>query len=314
MKKNDRSIPGQGITWLSIKKHMPVYLLLLLPIIHVIVFHYLPMYGVVIAFKNYKIRDGILGSEWVGLKHFIKMFGDKTFYRVLGNTLRLSIVNVIICFPVVIGFALMVNEIRAAHFKKISQTITYLPYFLSWVVVGTIIKQALSPTGGVLNTLLIQLGLLKQPIYYLIEPSYFDAVFHISGLWKGLGWSIIIYLAAIAGVDPMLYEAASIDGAGRLRKAMSITLPSILPTAVTMLILDMGGLMNVGFDKVYNLYTDGTMPVADVISTYVYRRGMVDAKYDYTTAIGLFQNVVSIILVLLANWLARKATPDYRIM
>ena len=305
---------NRRITRIALKKHIPVYLIFLLPIIHVIIFHYLPMYGVVIAFKDFKVRRGILGSDWVGLKHFIKMFSDKTFYRVLGNTLRLSTVNVLVCFPVVIGFALMVNEIHAPRFKRVSQTITYLPYFISWVVMGALVKQVLSPSTGVVNILMRDMGMLDQPIYFLIEPKHFDWIFHVSGIWKGLGWSIIIYLAAISGIDPTLYEAASIDGAGRLRKAISITLPCIMPTACTLLILDMGGLMNVGFEKVYNLYTDGTMPVADVISTYVYRRGLIDTKYDYTTAVGLFQNVVSIVLVLLANWLARKASPDFRIM
>ena len=295
------------------KRFTPFYFFLLLPLAQVIIFNYIPMYGIQIAFKDYKMRRGVTGSEWAGLVHFEKMFSDKTFYQVLGNTLRLSLESTIIIFPATVIFALMMNEIRPGRFKKVSQTVTYLPHFLSWVVVGGFVTQVLSPTNGVVNFLLLKLGIISQPRYFMIEPGSFDCIYIISNLWKGLGWGIIIYLAAISGIDPTLYEAASIDGAGRFKKVLYVTLPGILPTVTTMLILQMGSIMSVGFDPIFNLYTPGTYSTADVISTYVYRRGMIDSKYDYTTAVGLFQNVISLLLVLLSNWIARKATPDYRI-
>ncbi len=296
------------------KKYLPFYLFLLIPIAQVIIFNYLPMYGIQIAFKDYKLRRGITGSEWIGLKHFQKMFSDAVFYKVLFNTLRLSVLSIVTVFPATIVFALMMNEVQNMKFKRISQTITYLPHFLSWVVVGAFVKQLLSPSTGVVNAVLVRTGLLQEPIYFMIQKSMFDTIYIVVSIWKELGWGIIIYLAAIAGIDSSLYEAASIDGTGRFGKVWHITLPGILPTISTLLILRMGSLMSVGFDPIFNLYNEGTMDVADVISTYVYRRGLIDSKYDYTTAVGLFQNVVGIILVLGGNWISRKADPDFRIM
>ncbi len=296
------------------RKHLPFYVFLLLPLIQVIVFNYFPIYGIQIAFKDFKMRRGILGSEWVGLEHFEKMFSDPTFYRVLFNTLRLSILNMVTIFPITIVFALMMNEVNNAKFKRVTQTITYLPHFLSWVVVGGFVYQILSPSHGFVNAMLIRLGILEKPIYFMIQKEAFTPIYLIASIWKELGWSIIIYLAAIAGIDPSLYESAVIDGAGRLQKALHITIPAILPTISTLLILRLGSLVNVGFDAIFNLYNEGTYEVADVISTYVYRRGLQDAKYDYTTAIGLFQNVVGFVLVIGGNLIAKKADPDFRIL
>ena len=300
--------------WIQIKRHLPFYLFLLLPVAQVIIFNYLPMYGVQISFRDFKIKRGITGSEWVGLEHFIKLFSDKTFYNVLKNTIYISSMTLIFTFPLTIVFALMINELRNGKFKRVSQTITYMPHFLSWIIVGSFFKQMLSPTGGAVNMLLVSLGILDDPVYFMIQKQMFVPIYLIATLWKELGWGSIIYLAAMASIDPSLYEAASLDGAGRLRKVMHITFPGILPTVSTLLILRLGSLMSVGFDPIFNLYNSATYEVADVISTYVYRRGLVDAKYDYTTAVGLFQNVVSMILVLSGNWLARKADPDFRIM
>ncbi len=296
------------------KKYLPFYIFLLLPLAQVIIFNYLPMYGVQIAFKNFIIKRGIVGSEWVGLAHFAKMFGDKVFYRVLYNTLYLSILSLVIVFPLTIIFALMMNEVQNVRFKRISQTITYLPHFLSWVVVGGFVYQILSPSTGIVNAILVKLGIFNKPLYFMIQKKMFVPIYLITSIWKELGWSIIIYLAAIAGIDPSLYESAVIDGASRFRKVLHITLPCIMPTISTMLILRLGSLMSVGFDPIFNLYNSATYEVADVISTYVYRRGLVDMKYDYTAAIGLFQNVVGLILVLTGNWISRKADPDFRII
>lgn len=296
------------------RKHLPFYLFLLIPIIQVIVFNYFPIYGIQIAFKDFKMRRGILGSEWVGFKHFEKMFSDPVFFRVLRNTLRLSILNLLVSFPLTIVFALMMNEVRHNTFKRVTQTITYLPHFLSWVVVGGFVYQVLSPSHGVVNSVLVKLGLINKPIYFMIQKEMFTPIYLIATTWKELGWGIIIYLAAIAGIDPSLYESAIIDGAGRFQKVIYVTLPSIMPTISTLLILRMGSLVNVGFDPIFNLYNEGTYEVADVISTFVYRRGLIDAKYDYTTAVGLFQNVVGFILVILGNWTAKKTNPDFRIL
>lgn len=298
----------------QMKQYLPFYLFVLPTIVCVILFNYMPMGGIVIAFKNYKMARGIAGSEWVGLKHFKALFSDPNFYRVLRNTLKISILTLLTTFPVTIVFTLLVNELRSTRFKKVIQTITYMPHFLSWVVVGTFVYQILSPTSGVVNAVLVNLGILDKPEFFMANQKAFVPIYLITNLWKTTGYSIVIYLATIAGIDTSLYEAASIDGANRFKKVLHITLPAMLPTMCTMLILQIGSLINVGFDPIYNLYNDATYQTADVIATYVYRKGMVDSRYDFSTAIGLFQNVVSLALVLLANWFARKTNPEYKII
>lgn len=297
-----------------LRKYLPFYLLLLPAVIAVFLFNYLPMYGVVIAFKDFKMARGIWGSQWAGMKHFRKIFSDPVFYSVLFNTVKISILTLVTSFPVTILFALLVNEITRMRFKKVVQTITYLPHFLSWVVVGAFAYQLLSPSYGLLNTVLIGLGIIDRPVYFMVQQNMFIPIYLLTNLWKSTGYSIVIYLAAIAGIDQGLYEAATIDGAGRFQRVLYITLPSLAPTISTLLILNISSLVSVGFDPIFNLYNSATYPVADVISTYVYRMGLGQAKYDITTAIGLFQNVVGLILVLTSNWLARKANPDYRII
>jgi len=296
------------------RKYLPFYIFLILPLAQVIVFNFLPIYGITIAFKDFKMARGILGSDWVGLEHFQKLFLDSNFYRILYNTLRISFLTLLTSFPLTIVFALLVNELGNMKFKRVVQTITYLPHFLSWVVVGSFVQQILSPTNGIVNSFLVSTGLVNDPIYFMIQEGMFIPIYLVTNLWKGLGWGIIIYLSSIAGISPSLYESAVIDGANRFQRVLYITLPSIAPTISTLLILNMSSLINVGFDPIFNLYNPSTYNVADVISTYVYRRGLVDAKYDYTTAIGLFQNVVGFLLILTSNWAARRANPDYRII
>ncbi len=298
----------------EMKKYLHFYLFLLPAIILVILFCYMPMEGLMIAFKDYKMARGIEGSEWVGMKHFQALFADPNFYRVLGNTLKISILTLLTTFPMTIIFALLVNEILNTRFKSVVQTITYMPHFLSWVVVGTFVYQLLSPTGGVVNAIFLKLGILDKPLYFMAQKDLFVPIYLIANLWKTTGYSIVIYLATIAGIDTSLYDAASIDGANRFRRILNITLPAMFPTMCTMLILNIGSLVSVGFDPVFNLYNDATYQTADVISTYVYRKGMVESRYDFSTAIGLFQNVVSLVLVLIANWFARKANPEYKII
>ena len=232
----------------------------------------------------------------------------------MGNTLKISIFTLLTTFPITIIFTILVNEILNTKFKSVVQTITYMPHFLSWVVVGTFVYQILSPTGGVINAILIQLGILDKPLYFMAQKDMFVPIYLIANLWKSTGYSIVIYLATIAGIDTALYDAASIDGANRFRRILHITLPAMFPTMCTMLILNIGSLVSVGFDPIFNLYNDATYQTADVISTYVYRKGMIESRYDFSTAIGLFQNVVSLVLVLIANWFARKANPEYKII
>lgn len=296
------------------KQYAPFYFFVLPAIICVIIFNYMPMGGITIAFKDYKMARGIAGSEWVGLEHFKKLFTDPNFYRVLKNTLKISLLTLLTSFPVTIIFTLLVNELKGSRFKKVVQTITYMPHFLSWVVVGTFVYQILSPSSGVINTLLVNLGILDKPEFFMANKDAFVPIYLITNLWKSTGYSIVIYLATISGIETSLYEAASIDGANRFQKILHITLPAMLPTMCTMLILQIGSLISVGFDPIYNLYNDATYQTADVISTYVYRKGMVESQYDFSTAIGLFQNIVSLVLVLSANWFARKANPEYKII
>lgn len=298
----------------QIKQYTPFYLFVLPAIIVAVLFCYLPMGGLAIAFKDYKMARGIAGSDWVGLKHFQKLFSDPNFYRVLKNTLTISLLSLVTTFPMTIVFTILVNELMNKRFKSVVQTITYMPHFLSWVVVGTFVYQLLSPTGGVFNAVLLKLGVIDAPIYFMAQQNMFVPIYLITNLWKTTGYSIVIYLATIAGIDASLYEAASMDGANRFHRIIHITLPAMLPTMCTMLILQIGTLVSVGFDPIFNLYNYATYQTADVISTYVYRKGMVESQYDYSTAIGLFQNVVSLALVLIANRFAKKANPEYKVI
>lgn len=297
-----------------VKKHMPFYLFALPAIVLVILFNYLPLEGIVIAFKNYKMARGIEGSEWVGMAHFQKLFSDPNFYRVLGNTLKISLLTLVTSFPVTILFTILINEISNTRFKKTVQTITYMPHFLSWVVVGTFVYQLLSPANGVVNAILMKLGVIDNPIFFMSEQKMFIPIYLLTNLWKSTGYSIVIYLSTISSIDTEQYDAASIDGANRLQRVLHITLPAMLPTMCTMLILQIGSLISVGFDPIFNLSNEATYQTADVISTYVYRKGMIESQYDFSTAIGLFQNIVSLALVMFANWFARKANPEYKII
>lgn len=297
-----------------LKKHRMFYLFLLPAVVMVFLFSYMPFWGILIAFKDFKMARGIMGSDWVGLEHFRKLFSDPNFYRVLKNTLIIGISTLLTTFPVTIIFTILVNEILNTKFKKVVQTVTYLPHFLSWVVVGTFAYQILSPSSGIVNTILVNLGILDKSVYFMAQPNMFVPIYLIVNLWKETGYSIVVYLAVISGIDTEQYEAVSIDGANRFQKILYVTLPAMMPTICVMLILNIGTIITVGFDPIFNLYNDATYQTADVISTFVYRKGMVDAQFDYSTAVGLFQNVVSLTLVLLSNWFARKANPEYRVI
>ncbi len=298
----------------SLKKYWILYIFLFIGLAHVIVFTFFPLYGISIGFKDFKMARGIADSDWVGFEHVIEVFTDPGFYSILLNTIKISLLTLLLQFPATIIFTLLINELTNMKFKKSIQTISYLPYFLSWVVVGQFVHQILSPTNGIVNAIMLELGIFESPIYFMVQEDMFVPIYLISMLWKETGYSILIYLAAIAAIDTTLYEAAQMDGANRFHRIWYITMPAILPVISTMLILRMGTILNVGFDPIFNLQTDATLRVSDVISTYVYRKGLVETQYEITTIVGLFQNVVGLILVLTSNWLAKRADSNYRIM
>jgi putative aldouronate transport system permease protein len=261
------------------------------------------MYGIIIAFKDFKVGRGIMGSAWVGVQQFEKLFKSPDFFRILRNTLLLNVYGLIFGFPAPVILAILLNEVRSVLFKKISQSILYLPHFISWVILAGIFIQMLSPSTGVINLILKLFGL--NPIYFLADSFWWPVVFVISGIWQGAGWGTIIYLAAISAIDPELYEAARIDGANKLAQIWHITLPGIKSTIAILLILRMGSMMDIGFEHIYNLQNSVVFDVADVISTYVYRIGILQVQYSYTTAIGLFQSLVSLILIVGTNRIVR---------
>ncbi|SDC13064.1 carbohydrate ABC transporter membrane protein 1, CUT1 family [Paenibacillus sp. UNCCL117] len=282
-----------------------LFLMLLPVLLYYLIFEYGPLYGAQIAFKDYRIRDGIMGSPWVGFKHFHYLFtASPDFMRIMRNTLLLSFYHIVFGFPAPIVLALLFNEVRSRVFKRVTQTISYLPHFLSWVVLGGLLITILSPTTGVVNQLLALVGI--DPIYFLGDPEYFRFTLVVSSIWKEIGWGTIIYLAALAGVDPSLYEAAVVDGAGRWKQIMHITLPGIVPVITIMFIFRIGAVLNAGFDQVLNLYSPNTYSVGDILDTYVYRAGLTQLQYSLTAAVGLFKNVVAFTLVLLTNYVVKK--------
>lgn len=287
----------------DIRKHKMIYLMALPVILFYLIFHYAPMYGAVIAFQNYNPADGILGSQWVGLANFQEFFQSRIFVRVLTNTLRISITSLIFGFPAPIILALLINELRSKPFARVTQTITYLPHFISLVVVCGMIKD-FTTEKGIITQICSLFGM--EPQNMLNNPSMFVPIYVVSDIWQGIGWGSIIYLAALAGIDQELYEAAKIDGAGKFRQLLNITLPGIAPTIVVMLILKMGGLINVGNEKIILLYNPLTYEVADVISSYVYRRGLEDFAWSFSTAVGLFNSAINAVLIFGTNFISRK--------
>jgi putative aldouronate transport system permease protein len=279
-------------------------ILLVLPVVaYFVLFSYLPMYGVIIAFKDYSISRGILGSPWAGLKYFEQFFNSFYFWRLLRNTLLLSVYSLLWGFPIPILFALILNEF-GGFFKRFVQTVSYLPHFVSVVVICGMIVNVLSPQGGLVNQLIAALG--GQSVNFLGDPKYFRTIFVASEVWQSFGWNSIIYLAALTSIDQELYEAATIDGAGRLRQLWHITLPGIKETIVIILIMSVGGLMGIGFEKIILLYNGATYETADVIGTYVYRAGLLGTQYSFAAAVGLFNSVVSIILLVSCNAISRR--------
>lgn len=268
------------------------------------VFSYYPLYGILIAFKDYSISRGILGSPWAGLRYFRQFFSSPYFGRLLRNTVLISVYSLLWGFPVPILFALLLNEFKDGKFKRLIQTVSYLPHFISLVVICGILIDIFSPQGGVVNSLLY--SLTGKRINFFGEPEWFRTMYVGSGVWQEFGWNSIIYLAAITGINPDLYEAARIDGAGRLRQIWHVTLPGIKPTILTLLILNLGNIMSVGYEKIILLYSPTTYETADVISTYVYRTGLLSQQYSYAGAVGLFNSAINIAILVLCNFAGKK--------
>lgn len=291
----------------KILKFWPLYLMLLPCIIYYILICYVPMTGVVLAFKDYSFKKGIWGSDWVGLRYFNTFFTSYDCIRLLRNTLSVGFIKCILEFPFAIILALMLNEIRNMRFKKITQTITYLPHFLSSVIIVTILQRVLAPNTGVLNEIIGKMG-GDGSTFFLMEAKYFFQILFSMDLWRNIGWDSIIYLAAISSVDQSLYEAADMDGCSKLRKMWNITLPSIRGTIGLLFIMGVGGLLSSGFEQIYLLRTPGNMALADTLDTYVVRIGLTGGQFGYATAIGLIQGVVGLILVVICNKISKKVT------
>lgn len=287
----------------NIKKHWILYVMILPGILYYIIFKYVPLAGSAIAFQNFQIFKGIGGSEWVGFENFKYIFSYQDFYIVLRNTAVIAFYQLVFGFPAPIILALLFNEVRLMLAKRFVQSLFYLPHFLSWVVVGGIVFELLS-SQGVANTIREWLGL--ESILFMQEQQYFRTIVVISGIWKEVGWGTIIYLAAIAGINPSLYEAAVMDGANRWKQTIHITLPTMFPTILVLFLLNIGNFLELGFDQIYNLLTPMTYSVGDIIETYVYRAGVLQGQYSVTTAIGLFQSVIGFALLWIFNRMARK--------
>lgn len=286
-------------------KYRQLYLMLIPALVYVLIFNYGPMYGVQIAFKNYKGALGIWGSKWVGLKHFKDFFSGYYFWLLLKNTLVLSLYNLLVSFPIPIIVALILNE-TGPRLKKTAQTILYAPHFISTVVLCGMIVSLFSKQSGAVNTLLEMLGMERY--YFMGEPGAFRHLYVWSGVWQGMGWNAIIYIAALSSVDPSLHEAASIDGATRMQRIIHINIPTIMPTIIITLIMAVGRIASVGYEKVFLLQTNLNIEVSEVISTYVYQRGIVDASYSFSAAVGLFNNIINIVLLCTANAISRKVS------
>lgn len=280
-----------------------LYLLLSFTLIYFIIFKYAPMYGVQLAFKKFTYRRGITGSEWIGWKNFQDLFRSQQFTRTIGNTVAISMGRLFFTFFIPIIVAVLLNEIRCSAFKRVVQTFMYLPHFLSWVIISGIAYSLLSVNGGFINKLLLAAG--GQPVNFLLEPECFRPILYISSVWKEVGWESIIYLAALAGINPELYEAATVDGANRFKQMIHVTWPGIRSTVVIMLILTVSRIMSAGFDQIYNLYSSPVFAVADIIDTYTYRELFLKSKFGQATAAGLFQAAINIVMVVVTNQIAK---------
>lgn len=289
------------------RKYWQFYALMLIPVIYYIIFRYIPMAGNIIAFRRYRAGGSLFGDQWSGLKYFKQFIGDKTFWRAFRNTLVLNVSYLAVRFPLTLIFALLLNEIKTMWWKKFVQTVSYLPHFISMVIVTGMIRELVS-TNGPINHIITRFG--GEAVSFIAFPKYFSTIFVVSGVWQALGWGTILYLAAIAGINPSLYEAAEVDGANHFQRVWHVTIPCILPTITTLLILDIGGLIGSGgaFEKVFLLYNPMIYEKADIISTFVFRLGLGSGNYSYATAVNLFESLLNLILLTVANKTSKKIT------
>ncbi|TDG00927.1 ABC transporter permease [Paenibacillus piri] len=288
----------------TILANWQLYVLIVPVLAYFIIFHYAPMYGLQIAFKDFTATKGITGSAWVGLKHFKQFFQSYYAVRIITNTLGVSLMQLAIGFPMPILLAIMINEVSGSRFKKTVQTVTYAPHFLSAVVLVGMMMTFLSPRNGIINQIIALFG--GERIFFFSEPGWFKPLYVLSDVWQNMGWASIIYLAALAGIDPQQYEAAVIDGAGKFQKIVHITIPGLLPTAIILLILNLGTLMSVGFEKVFLMQNDLNMDSSEIISTYVYKKGLLGAQYSFSAAVGLFNSVINFVLLIAVNSLSKR--------
>lgn len=292
-------------TWKIIRKNKAVYFMLLPVILYYVLFHYKPMYGVIIAFMDYNPRRGIDFNDWVGLQHFKDFFTGYYFGRLLANTLKLSFATLLIGFPIPIILALLINELRSKKFSKIVQSITYMPHFVSMVVLCAMVRQFVGGNGFI-TAFMSLFGYEGGNL--LANGKYWIPIYVVSNIWQGAGWGSIVYLAALTSIDSQLYDAAKVDGANRWKQTIHVTIPSILPTIIIMLIMRVGQIMGIGYEKTLLLYNEGIYDVADIISTYVYRMGLLNRQFSFSTAVGLFNSVVNFALVIIANQISKKTT------
>lgn len=304
-----RQQPKKENLKLHLKRYWQLYVMMILPILYFVIFKYAPMFGNILAFRRYRPGMSAFGTDWVNFRYFKMFFKDPAFWSAFRNTLTISFTNLLVNFPLPIIFAILLNEVRHPRFKKLVQTVSYMPRFISTVVVIAILGEILSPSSGLLNIFLNKVFGM-DPIYFMNEPQYFRTLYILTDTWQFMGWTAIIYLAAITGVNSDLFEAAEIDGANRFQRIIYVTIPSILPTIMVMLILDVGRLLNVGFEKVLLMYTPNNAGVSDVINTLVYRLGILTQNYSYATAIGLFSGVIGVVLVSFSNKLSKKITGE----
>jgi putative aldouronate transport system permease protein len=287
-----------------IKKHYDIYLLLIPGIIFIVFFRYAPMYGIITAFQDYNIYKGVFSSPFVGFKHFRALFESPKFYEVLRNTLVISIGKIVVSFPLSILIALMINELRIVFCKRLFQTILYLPHFLSWVIVAGLVMSAVSPSTGMINEFITKIG--GKPISFLMDNIWFPWVIILSETWKEAGYGAIVFIAAFSGINQELYEAAAVDGAGKIKQIIHITIPGILSVIILMFVLRLGGILNVNTEQILLLYNPTVYKSGDVLGTYIYRTGVAMSNYSYATAIGFFESLVGLFLVMLGNTISRK--------
>ena len=283
-----------------------LYVFFLLAFVNLFIFRYLPMYGAIIAFKKYRISQGILGSEWNNFEHFRMLFANPYFFRIMRNSVLISVYRIVFGFPAPILLALLINEVGVMSYKRVVQSISYLPHFMSWVVLAGIVMEILSPQRGLVRYLFLDAG--HEVPNLLIDKRHFRALLVATDIWKEVGWGTVVYLAAMSSIDPGLYESAEIDGTTRLQRAWHITLPSLVPVISIIFILRLGYILDAGFDQIFNLYNPVVYEVADILDTYVYRVGLVERRYDFSAAVGLFKNVVGLLLLLGANALTRRVS------